>query len=82
MLATTFDILLYVKKLRVAFVSEKKIDKNLATKNDINEIKKEIRESELRSEQKIKELEFRLIIRLAGLIAFSTGLLAILIKIL
>jgi len=73
-----FDILSYAKKLKTAGFSEEQaeaqvevlakiIDKNLATKKDIFEI---------------KNTELKLTIRLGGLIAFSTGVLAILMKIL
>ena len=73
-----FDTLSYAKKLKTAGFSEEQaeaqvevlekiIDKNLATKKDIFEI---------------KNTELKLTIRLGGLIAFSTGVLAILMKIL
>ena len=100
MSATFFNALAYVKKLRAAGVPEPQaeaqaealvevIDENLATKKDIFEIKKDLKESELRFVQKIEELEFkikeielRMTIRLGGLIALSTGILATLIKLL
>lgn len=86
MTTITFDTHVFVKKLKsVGFTEEQAevfaeqqarlIEDKLATKNDLVEL-----ESNLRRD--MKELEYRIIIKLGGLIAFSIGVVAALVKLL
>jgi len=68
MSAITFDTLAYTKKLRA--VSEI-IDSNLATKHDIETIRKDI-----------ELLKNELILKLGAMLAISIGTIATLVKIL
>ena len=75
MSANSFNTLLYVKKLRAAGFSQEQAEAQA-------EALVEIIDENLSTKRDLKELESRLIIRLGTLIAFSTGILATLIKIL
>jgi len=89
--ATTFDTLMYAKKLREAGVPEKQaeiqaealkeiIDNNLATKQDILDLKREIKDVENNLTRDIKEAMDKTIIRLGSLIVIAVTVLAAIIK--
>lgn len=80
-MSARFDTLAYAKKLREAGFTEGQaeaqaealravVDENLATKADIAELKRDL-----------KELESRITIRLGGLIVAGIGVLAVLMQI-
>ena len=80
MTTTIFDTLMYAKKLRKAGVPEKQaeaqaealkeiIETNLATKLDIRELKAEI-----------KELEYKMTIKMGAMLAMTIGILTAIIK--
>ena len=84
MTATTFDTLGYFEKLKAAGVPEEQakvqagalrelIDDKLATKQDLQEL-------ETRLDNKIEKLEYRLTIRLGGMMAASIAIVAALVK--
>lgn len=84
MSATTFDTLGFAKKLQeLGFTREQAegfaqlqreiIDERLATKADLWAVKNELH-------QQIKELEYRLTIRLGGMMAASIAIVAALVK--
>ena len=86
MLMNSFNAIKYIGELREAGVPEKQaevhlrilhevIESNLATKRDIEEVKRDI--EELRSELKrdIKELEQRMTIKLGALIVVTIGVI-------
>ena len=84
MVATTFDTLSYAKKLQdLGFTKEQAegfaqlqrelIDERLATKQDLREL-------ETRLDNKIEKLEYRLTIRLGGMMAASIAIVAALVK--
>ena len=77
-----FDTLAYAKKLKSAGFTEEQaevqaealadlIDEQLATKQDIREVQRDL-----------KEMELRLIVRLGGIQAASIAIIATLVKIL
>lgn len=88
----TFDTHAFIKRLTDSGISEPQAEafsldfkdahksnlKELATKNDIHELKEEIKE--LRHE--MKELELRIVIKLRSLMALSVGLIVTLVKLL
>ena len=104
--AIAFDTLAFVNKLKSAGVPEKQaevqaaaiaeiVNEQMATKLDIMELKRDIKELEtgLKRDNKeletkmatkldIKELEMRLTIRLGAIIVVAIGLFATLVKIL
>jgi uncharacterized membrane protein YheB (UPF0754 family) len=80
MSATTFDTLMYAKKLREAGFSEKQaeiqaealkeiIDNNLATKHDIEKLS-----------NKIEKVELTLTVKFGGMLVIAVGVLAAIIK--
>ena len=84
MTSTTFDTLGYFEKLKAAGVPEAQakvqadalrelIDDRLATKQDLREL-------ETRLDNKIEKLEYRLTIRLGGMMAASVAIVAALVK--
>ena len=84
MTATTFDTLGYFEKLKAIGVPEEQarvqadairelIDERLATKTDLVATKNGL-------QQHIKELEYRLTIRLGGMMAASIAIVAALVK--
>ncbi len=84
-----FDAIKYIGELREAGVPEKQaevhlrilhevIESNLATKRDIQELKRDIKELEQRMEFNIKELEQRMTIKLGALIVVTIGILVVL----
>jgi hypothetical protein len=84
--AIVFDTLRYANKLKAAGVPEKQaeiqaetlaeiIDENLATKHDIELIRRDIKELELKLEAKINSLETKLLIKLGGLMLGVIALL-------
>ena len=86
----TFDTLGYFEKLKDAGVPELQakaqvevirevIEDRLATKQDILDLKRDLRELELAARKDIKELELRLTIRLGSMMAAGVALLAALI---
>lgn len=87
----SFDTLQYSKKLREAGFTEQQaevqaealrelIDDKLATKMDILELKKDIKASEDRLNNKINELSYKLTIRLGGMIVAGIVVLGVLFK--
>ena len=90
MTTATFDTLGYFEKLKDAGVPELQakaqvevirevIEDRLATKQDILDLKRDLRELELATRKDIKELELRLTIRLGSMMAAGVALLAALI---
>ena len=84
MASTTFDTLGYFEKLKAAGVPEEQakvqadalrelIDDRLTTKQDLREL-------ETRLDNKIEKLEYRLTIRLGGMMAASIAIVAALVK--
>jgi hypothetical protein len=82
----TFDTHAFVKRLKaVGFTEEQAevfaeeqarlIDDKLATKRDLLEIEANLKRD-------LKELEYRIIIKLGGLMAFAIGIVATLVKLL
>lgn len=80
MTATTFDTLMYAKKLREAGFSEKQaeiqaealkeiVDNNLATKYDIEKLN-----------NRIDKLELSLTVKFGGMLVIAVGILAAIIK--
>jgi hypothetical protein len=80
MSATTFDTLMYAKKLKEAGFSDKQaeiqaeamreiIETNLATKQDILDLRRDL-----------KEMEYRIITRVGALMVVAVGVLAAIIK--
>ena len=77
---TTFDTLMYAKKLKEAGFTEQQaevqaeamkeiIDNQLATKNDILDLKRDMR-----------EMEYRIISRIGGIIVIAVSVLAAIVK--
>lgn len=103
-MSTAFDTLAYAKKLKEAGFTEQQaevqaealravVDANLATKQDVALLQREIKESEsgLRRDMKelettlrrdMKEIESRITWRLGGLIVAGVGVLAVLMELL
>ena len=90
-----FDTLSYAKKLQdLGFTKEQSegfaqlqrelIDERLATKQDIRDLRNEMRDMETRLDNKmeirLKDLEYRLTIRLGGMMAASIAIVAALVK--
>lgn len=84
MSAITFDTLMFSKKLREAGVPKKQADiqaeaikeiiaNHLATKTDLENIREKL-------ETKIKELEYKLIIKIGSMLVIAVGVLAAIIK--
>ena len=84
MSSTTFDTLAYSKRLQelgftreqaegFAQIQREIIDDRLATKQDLLAVKTEL-------QQQMKDLEYRLTIRLGGMMAASIALVAPLVK--
>jgi hypothetical protein len=84
MTTTTFDTLGYFEKLKAAGVPEAQakvqtealrevIEDRLATKGDLLDLERRIN-------SKMKELEYRLVIRLGGMMAASIAIVAALVK--
>jgi len=84
MSATTFDTLSFAKKMQaLGFTKEQAegfaqlqreiIDDRLSTKQDLREL-------ETRLDNKIEKLEYRLTIRLGGMMAASIAIVAALVK--
>lgn len=86
MTSTTFDTLGYFEKLKAAGVSEEQakvqtqalreiVEDKLATKKDLSDI-------EARVDAKLRELEYRLVIRLGTMMAACVAVVAALVKLL
>lgn len=86
MTTSAFDTHAFVKKLKaVGFTEEQAevfaieqtrlIEDKLATKNDLIELEANLRRD-------MKALEYRIIIKLGSLMAFSIGVVAVLVKLL
>lgn len=93
MSAVAFDTLKFAKRLKEAGFTEQQaealasaqvdlIEATLATKADILGLKRDIKELEGKLHQELKALEYRLTIRLGGMIAFAIGAVAALVKLL
>ncbi len=87
MSAITFDTLMYAKKLEAkGFTPEQAeaqvemikevIDNQLATKQDINELKRELQDVR----RDIKEAMDKIIIRMGSLLVIAVGVLAAIVK--
>lgn len=73
MITTTFNPLTYFEELRAAGVSEPQAKVQADTLNKIID-------GELATKKDLKELEYKLTIRLGGMIVASTSILGFLIK--
>lgn len=86
MTTTTFDTLGYFEKLKAAGVPEQQAKVQTEALREIIEdqlaTRKDLAEMELRFDTKLKELEYRLIIRLGGMMAASIAVVAALVKVL
>lgn len=80
MSATTFDTLMYAKKLKEAGFTEQQaevqaeamkeiIDNQLATKQDISDLRRDMR-----------EMEYRIISRVGAMLVIAVGVLAAIVK--
>jgi hypothetical protein len=89
--AITFDTLMYAKKLKEAGFSEKQaeiqaetlkevIDNSLASKQDILDLRRDMKEIESGLKRDIKEAMDKTIIRLGSLIVIATTILAAIVK--
>lgn len=96
MTTTTFDTLAYAKRLRDAGVPEpqaeaqssaladalKQSASELATKQDVQEVRRDMKELELSLRRDIAELKADLLKWVIGLLLVQTGLFAALVKLL
>lgn len=86
MTTTTFDTLGYFERLKAAGVPEQQAKVQTEALREIIEdklaTKKDLAEMELRFDTKLKELEYRLTIRLGGMMAAAIAVVATLVKIL
>lgn len=84
-----FDTLAYTKRLKQAGVSDAQaeaqaealaiaISENIATKEDVREVREEIKDVK----RELKEVELRLTIKLGGMLAVSIGVIVALVKLL
>ncbi|MGH8533309.1 MAG: hypothetical protein ACREV1_11465 [Gammaproteobacteria bacterium] len=98
--AIAFDTLKFAKRLKEAGFTEQQaealaaaeaefIGDNLATKRDIAELKRDIKELEVKIEQirsdltrDIKDLEYRMTIKLGAMLVVAVGAMATLAKLL
>ena len=91
MTTATFDTLAYSKKLQeLGFPQEQAegfaqlqreiIDERLATKADLWAVKNELQQEIKDARAEMKELEYRLTIRLGGMMAASIAIVAALVK--
>ena len=88
-----FDTLAYAKKLKETGFTEAQaevqaealaeiIDERLATKQDILDLKRDIKELEVSFKRDMKEMEMRLTIRLGGMLTAGIVIVAALVKLL
>ncbi len=88
-----FDTLVYAKKLKAVGFSEAQaetlaesqaqlIESRLATKQDIELVRRDMKELETSLKRDMKEIEMRLTIRMGTLIAASIAIVATLVKVL
>ncbi len=93
MKAIAFDTLEFVKRLRAANFSEAQaeamveaiaavVTEQLATKGDIAELRRELGAEIESVRREIKEAEYRLTIRLGGMLAAAIAVVAALVKLL
>ena len=104
MSALAFDTLKFAKRLKEAGFTEQQaealaqaeaewIEQNLATKRDIADLKRDIKELEVKMEQKIeqirsdlardlKDLEYRMTIKLGTMMVVAVGAMAALTRVL
>jgi len=91
--AIAFDTLVYAKKLKSVGFTEAQaealaesqaqlIESRLATKQDIELVRRDMKELETSLKRDIKEIEMRLTIRMGILIAASIAIVATLVKLL
>ena len=91
MAATTFDTLAYSKRLQelgftreqaegFAQIQREIIDDKLATKHDLRGLEQAISQDIKDVRAELKELEYRLTIRLGGMMAASIAIVAALVK--
>ena len=88
-----FDTLAYAEKLKAAGIPEPQarahaeglltvVEQNLATKTDIELLRRDMKEFETGLRHELKELESRITMRLGGLIVAGVGALAVLMRLL
>lgn len=93
MSAVAFDTLKYAKRLKEAGFTEQQaealasaqvdlIEANLATKSDISELTRAMEALRTELHQGLKDLEYRLTIRLGGMMALAVGVVVTLVKLL
>ena len=91
--AIAFDTLVYAKKLKAVGFTEAQaetlaesqaqlIESRLATKQDIELVRRDMKELEVSLKRDIKEIEMRLTIRMGILIAASIAIVSTLVKLL
>ena len=91
--AIAFDTLVYAKKLKSVGFTEAQaealaesqaqlIESRLATKQDIELVRRDMKELEASLKRDLKEMEMRLTIRMGILIAASIAIVATLVKLL
>ncbi|MBF0132161.1 MAG: DUF1640 domain-containing protein [Magnetococcales bacterium] len=91
--AIAFDTLAYTKKLRAAGVPEAQaevhaeamaelVEERLATKLDIDLVRRDMKEMEMRLKHDSALLKHDLTLRLGGMMAASVGIVAALVKLL
>ena len=88
-----FDTLAYAEKLKAAGISDPQarahaeglltiVEQNLATKTDIELLRRDMKELETGLRHELKEIESRMTMRLGGLIVAGVGALAVLMRLL
>ena len=93
MTAVTFDTLAYAKRLRAAGFTDQQaeaqaealhavVDENLATKQDIESIRYEIKQLDLKLDLGLAQTKADLLKWIAGLLIFQAGFIVTLIKLL
>lgn len=82
MTTITFDTHKFIRTLKDAGVSESQTEAELATQHDINDVRRDINDLRRDMDTRLIQLEQRLIIKLAAMIAFAIGIVAVLVKLL
>ena len=88
-----FDTLAYAEKLKAAGIPDPQarahaeglltiVEQNLATKTDIELLRRDMKELEIGLRHELKEIESRMTMRLGGLIVAGVGALAVLMRVL
>lgn len=87
MTAITFDTLKFVQTLRESGVNDKQAEAIAAAVRETHDAadlatKRDLKELEFKLTQSMREMEYRLTIRLGGMLAASIGIVAALVKLL